>query len=129
MEVLWLALRVALAGTFLVAAAAKAFSVAGTRESLRGFGVPEPVVPVGAVALPALEVVLAAGLIAQPTATAAAWGSVAVLLVFSAAFARVLRRGEEVSCNCFGSTSTEPIGPSSLIRNAVLAVIALALAA
>jgi hypothetical protein len=126
--VILLSLRAALAAAFAIAATAKALSSADTRESLQGFGLPSRTVPAGAVALPALEAIVAVSLIVQRTATAGAWVALALLLVFGVAIAAVLRRGEAVSCNCFGALSAEPVGPATLARNSVLAAVALAVA-
>jgi hypothetical protein len=46
------------------------------------------------------------------------------MLAFSAAGARVLVRGRETSCSCFGRLSTRPVGPSTLARNLALAAAA-----
>jgi hypothetical protein len=49
----------------------------------------------------------------------------ALLAAFTAAIGTALKRGRRVPCRCFGSSST-PIGPSHLVRNAILLISTLA---
>jgi Methylamine utilisation protein MauE len=48
-----------------------------------------------------------------------------LLLVFSAAIAVTLRRGQTPTCHCFGQRSAQPIGTDTLVRNGVLFVLAI----
>jgi hypothetical protein len=76
-------------------------------------------------AIPILELVLAALVVALPRV-----GGVAVfatLVVFTAVAARELVAGRSFRCGCFGATATTPVGRSLLFRNAFLAVPAVAL--
>jgi hypothetical protein len=123
-----LVLRAALAVTFAIAATNKALAPASTRESLPAFGVPRSTVRAVALALPALEAIVAIALIAQPTAAGGAWVALALLLGFGVAIAAALRRGEAPPCSCFGAASTTPVGPATLARNAVLAAAAAVIA-
>ncbi len=43
--------------------------------------------------------------------------------MFSVAVARLLVRGQRPACACFGSVAATPIGPATLVRNAVLVVV------
>jgi peroxiredoxin len=47
-----------------------------------------------------------------------------LLAVFVAGISYSLSRGRKFDCHCFGQLTTSEIGPSTLIRNAVLAVLA-----
>ena len=89
---------------------------------------PRPLVVPFAWALPALEALLAAAL---PTATLrapAAIGAALLLALFSLAIAMNLRRGRTtIDCGCFRSDLRQTLSPALLVRNAVLAVAALAL--
>jgi peroxiredoxin len=61
-----------------------------------------------------------------PTATAR-WGALLALIllaVFIAGISYSLSRGRKFDCHCFGQLTTSEIGPPTLIRNAVLAVLA-----
>ena len=49
----------------------------------------------------------------------------ALLAAFTAAIAAALKRGRRAPCRCFGASSA-PLGPSHLVRNAILLISALA---
>ena len=78
-----------------------------------------------AVAVPVLELVIAAVLLIAPK-----WGgpvAVALLVVFTTIIARVLRNPDhfgEVSCACFGGSSQKPLSWRQLARNSGLLVLA-----
>jgi Methylamine utilisation protein MauE len=115
-----LVVRLALAGVFAVAALGKLARPAATAESLAEFGVPPRLRRPGALVLPAVELAVAAFLVLGPTARWGAAAALALLLVFSAAVGRSLRRGERPDCNCFGAVGSTPVGPRTLLRNAGL---------
>jgi peroxiredoxin len=50
-------------------------------------------------------------------------------MVFCAAITRILRRGEQPDCNCFGKVHSAPIGWRTLARNGALAAMAVLVAA
>jgi uncharacterized membrane protein YphA (DoxX/SURF4 family) len=119
-----LVLRLGLAAVFAVAALGKLARPAATAESLAEFGVPPRLRRPGALALPAVELAVAFFLVLGPTARWGAAAALALLLVFSAAVGRSLRRGERPDCNCFGAVGSSPVGPRTLLRNATLALVA-----
>lgn len=116
--------RLALAVVFGLSAWGKVADPPGTRKAVGDFGVPLRWVPVVAWALPVAEAVVAVAVLAPWTAALAAVGALLLLAVFTAAMVRLLRRGERPSCSCFGATSATPIGARSIVRNAVLTVLA-----
>jgi thiol-disulfide isomerase/thioredoxin len=74
--------------------------------------------------VPVLELALAAGLVVLP-----GWGRLAasaaallLFLVFTWFVVGVIRRGEQVTCDCFGSLSRDPIDRWTVVRNVVLVV-------
>ncbi|WP_420623046.1 MauE/DoxX family redox-associated membrane protein [Candidatus Poriferisodalis sp.] len=73
-----------------------------------------------------IEIVLGAGLAAGLAEPWPAWLALALLAAFSAALARVLRRplDDRPVCACFGRWSAKPVGAGSLLRNGVLAALA-----
>lgn len=75
-----------------------------------------------------VEIVLGAGLVAGVAEPWPAWIATALLVVFSAALAKVLRRpqSERPACACFGRWSAKPVSAGSLARNAVLVALAVA---
>lgn len=112
--------RIVLAAAFLTSCLAKLLDPAVTRRSLRDFGVPGRLVGIGAIALPVLELLIAAGLAAAPTARVAAAAALVLVAVFTAAIGYQLARGRNPRCNCFGAMSGKTVGKASLIRNAIL---------
>ena len=121
-----LACRLIVSGAFLLAALAKLADREGTRASFRDFGVPAAAIPVAVIAVPLVELFVAAALLPTATATGAAWAAVALLVVFTAAIARVVASGQEAECHCFGRVSSRPVGPGTLARNGVLIALAAA---
>ncbi|HEX4305718.1 MAG TPA: MauE/DoxX family redox-associated membrane protein [Solirubrobacterales bacterium] len=124
MSVAVLVLRLGLAVVFAVAAAGKLARPAATAESLADFGAPRRLRRPGAFALPAAELAVAVLLVPGPTARWGAVAALALLLGFSVAVGRSLRRGERPDCNCFGAVGSAPVGPRTLLRNAGLGAVA-----
>jgi methylamine dehydrogenase accessory protein MauD len=117
--------RLVLAAAFAVAAVAKLVDRDGTRRMLTAFGAPE-----GAwLALPAVELVVAAGLVPAASAQWAGIAAAVLLVVFSAAIVRALLRGERPDCRCFGAVGARPVGGWTLARNGALLLLALFVAA
>ncbi|CAB5692019.1 Methylamine utilisation protein MauE [Delftia tsuruhatensis] len=91
---------------------------------------PQRLVRPVALLLPVAETAIAAGLQVPAARGAAAWGAAALLLVFAAALAINLRRGRrEIDCGCFRSDLRQPVSAALVLRNLLLALAALALAA
>lgn len=119
-----LALRLVLIAVLAVAGAAKLADRPGAREAVRGFGVPEALSGPVAALLPLIELATAVLLLTTITAAVGAALALVLMLVFSAAIARSLARGEAPDCHCFGALHSEPAGPRTLIRNLLLAALA-----
>lgn len=119
-----LIVRLLLAGVFAVAGLAKLRDREGTRGSLAGFGAPAGLAGPGAVVLPLAELAVAGALLITPSARVGALGALALLAVFAVAIAVNLARGRTPDCNCFGALHSEPVGAGTLVRNAVLAALA-----
>jgi Methylamine utilisation protein MauE/AhpC/TSA family len=120
--VLVLASRILLALVFALAGAAKLTRRRETEATLDAFGVPPGARPALAIALPLGELAIAAALLVVPTAAAAGVVALLLLVAFSFAVGRVLARGEEVDCNCFGSLGPSRISRRTLTRNLALLV-------
>lgn len=123
-----LALRLGLAATFAVAGTAKLLDRRGAIDAARSLGVPQQAARSVAIGLPLAELVVAGLLLVPATAAAGAAIAGAMLVAFSVAIVRVLRRGERPPCHCLGQLSAGPIGPGTLVRNAVLILAASAVA-
>lgn len=124
MDALLLAARLVLAAVFLVSGIAKLFDLSGSQAAMRSFGVPESATRASGYALPVLEIIVA--LLLLPVATAK-WGALVglvLLLLFIGGIAYNLSRGRKFDCHCFGQLTSSEIGPSTLIRNVVLAALA-----
>jgi hypothetical protein len=113
---------VGLAVVFVVAGAVKLRHGEATAVALRGLGLPVPVVLAWIV--PVAELGLAWGLVARPRLGGAA--ALLALAGFSAVLWRALGRGKAVTCGCFGGTGSAPISVADLVRNGLLAVLAVA---
>lgn len=114
---------VALAAVFAWAGLAKLARPARTRSAFRDLALPAPALLARAV--PATEVALAALLASRPRAGGAA--VLALLALFSAFLGRRLARGATgVGCGCFGSARRGALAPVELVRNGLLALLAVA---
>jgi hypothetical protein len=116
-------LALALGAVFLFAAAGKFARNARFREALAGYRLARPVAVV-AWLVPSAELAVGIGLVAG--IDAAGWGALGLLAVFSAALGLELATGAAPpACGCLVPGGGRP-GPLSLVRNAALAVAAVA---
>ena len=113
--------RIALGVLFLVSGALKLRDPSWPGAA-RAMGAPRWAVPLIAPAEIVLGAALAAG-VAEPWPV---WLALGLLVAFSAALVRVLARpvGERPACACFGRWSAKPVGAGSLLRNGMLAALA-----
>lgn len=90
---------------------------------LVALGIPTRLAPALVVALPLVELLLAAALVfvagSWPVLLAVVFLAFATLVLI-----RAVARGVRTPCRCFGSFSNRPVSPVTLIRNAVMLVIA-----
>jgi peroxiredoxin len=123
-EIAVLVVRLFLAGVFAVAGAAKLADRRGSRAAAVDFGVPRAFAGVAALGLPLAELAVAAALLPAGSAVWGLAGACALLVAFTAAIALSMARGQAPDCHCFGQLHSEPAGPRTLIRNAVLLALA-----
>jgi peroxiredoxin len=128
-DIVLLLARLILLGVFGLAGITKLADLAGSREAMRGFGVPARFVAPAAVALPIAELAIAALLVPVATAWWAALAGLGLLVAFIVGIVVNLRRGRRPDCHCFGQVYSAPIGRTTLIRNSLFAVPALLLVA
>jgi methylamine dehydrogenase accessory protein MauD len=114
--------RLILAAVFAVAGCAKLTRRTETKATLDAFGVPAALRRPLAFALPLTELAVAAALLPAVSAPIAGVAALLLLAVFSVSVARVLARGEQVDCNCFGSLGPSRISRRTLVRNLALIV-------
>jgi peroxiredoxin len=119
-----LGLRLFLSIVFGAAAVAKLKNQNGTRTALSGFGLPDSMLRPVAVVLPLAELAVSVTLLVAPSAFWGATAAFGLVVVFSAAVAVNLARGNRPDCHCFGQTESKPIGPHTLVRNGLFAVCA-----
>ena len=81
-----------------------------------------------ALALPAVELAVAAALLPAASAPYAGVAAALLLALFSFEVARVLAAGEQVDCNCFGSLGVDRITRWTLVRNVAFLIPALIVA-
>jgi uncharacterized membrane protein YphA (DoxX/SURF4 family)/peroxiredoxin len=125
MSIALLGARLLLGVVFLVAAVGKLRDRAGFRRSVVAFGFPAAMADAASILIPIVEIVVAILIIRAPSAWLGAIASLVLLATFTVAIAINLARGRTPECSCFGSASSEPIGPATLVRNIVLAALAL----
>jgi peroxiredoxin/uncharacterized membrane protein YphA (DoxX/SURF4 family) len=109
---------------FLVAGLAKLADLAGSRQAMRDFGVPGKLADLFGLLLPLAELATAVALIIPVTAWWGAVAATALLLIFVAGIGYNLAQGRTPDCHCFGQLHSAPAGWSTLIRNLVLAGLA-----
>jgi uncharacterized membrane protein YphA (DoxX/SURF4 family) len=124
MQTALLVARLLLAAVFASAAITKLLAPERTGATLGDLRVPRAVIPVATYALPLVELAIAVLLIPAATAPAAALAAAVLLAAFSTAISRVLARGEEVDCNCFGVVSFRQVDRTTVARDLALFAIA-----
>lgn len=100
----WMALvcRVALGVVFLYAGLPKLMAPQAFLIAVRGYMMlPDPVIPLFTIALPAVEVVVGAALVAGVWPRAAALVTAGMVVMFLVAIAQAMVRGIDIECGCF----------------------------
>src|SRR5262249_11738510 len=109
MEIVLLIERLFLAFILGLAGATKATDLVSTRKAAISFGIPEKLaLPLGS-GLPFVEMLVALALLPTNTAWLGAVGALGLLLVFAAAIAVNLAKGQAPDCNCFGQLHSKPV--------------------
>jgi peroxiredoxin len=122
MHLLIVVLRIVLSAVFGTAGVTKLLDLRGTREAVKNFGAPEALAPTLSIALPIVELAIAAGLLFVNTTPASAFGALLVLALFIVAIGVNLARGRTHECHCFGQLYSRPLGWPTLVRNLVFAL-------
>ncbi|MEV0972158.1 MauE/DoxX family redox-associated membrane protein [Microtetraspora glauca] len=118
-----------LVAVFLTSGVGKVINYSSFEESVRQMRLlPAGAVPVAAVLIITAELVtvlsIMAGLVKSPGILMVGFALAAVLcVVFGLAIATVIRRGNAVSCNCFGRQAS-PFSARHIVRNTLLAAAA-----
>ena len=109
-----------LAATFVLAGLAKLRQPAETARAFAGLGLRGT--RYLARAVPTVELALAVALVVVPPVGGAV--ALALLAAFSVLLAGVLKSGKQVGCGCFGTASRQVVSFVDLVRNGMLAVLA-----
>lgn len=128
MDILLLLARLVLFAVFAVAGVSKLTNMAGSRKMMTDFGLSESLARPAGVALPIAELLVAALLLPVATAAWGAVGAFVLLVLFCLGIGYNLARGRTPDCRCFGQLHAAPVGPRTLVRNAVLALLAVPVA-
>jgi hypothetical protein len=101
--------------------------VAATRSSIDAYAIPIPqVLGSGlAVLLPAAETAVGVLLVSSLAVAPAVAATVVLLLGYAIAMISVLARGLSTDCGCHGSLSRDEVRPALVVRNLVLAALAI----
>jgi peroxiredoxin/uncharacterized membrane protein YphA (DoxX/SURF4 family) len=129
MDALLVIARLVLAATFLVSGVAKLADLAGSRQAVVNYGVPQRFANVAGLGLPIVEILLALMLLPVATATFGALGLLVLLIAFIIGIAFNLARGHTPDCHCFGQLTKRPIGRATIIQDVALAALALVVTA
>lgn len=124
--VVTLALRTFLALLFLTAAWSKLTHVEEFYGVVRNFRlVPDGASRILAWALPVAELLIAVGLVVRPLTPLAASAAAVLLVVFAIALGiNVLRGRTSIDCGCLRQGLKQPVSGSLVVRNLVLAALA-----
>ncbi|GHO65128.1 hypothetical protein KSC_040200 [Ktedonobacter sp. SOSP1-52] len=122
MAVTLLLLRLLLSLVFLIAGLAKLADLPGSQKALHNFGVPEALAGLMGIVLPIVEIGVAVALIPRTWSWYGAIGAFALLLIFCVGIGYNLALGRRPDCHCFGQLHSAPVGPSTLVRNILLAL-------
>lgn len=123
-----LAIRVAAAGIWLVAGAAKVTELPTFEQQVGNYDLlPHALVAPFAYALPFVELLVGAyllvGLFVRPAAVLASF----LMALFLIAQIQAWSRGLVLDCGCFGSLAHERVGPATVIRDVLLGLPSFAL--
>lgn len=115
-----LAVRLILAGILLLAAVGKLRRPGGAATGAAELGLPPRIAGAVGVALPAVELALAIGLLLRPSAWLASLLSCCLFLAFTLVVGVNLAGGRRPVCACFGAGARAPISGWTLLRNVAL---------
>lgn len=114
-------LRVLLAAVFLGAAIPKVMDPASFAEDVDNYRMlPDLLIGPVAVALPAVEILIAAALLTGIHAAGAALLAGTLLVGFAAAMVQSMVRGIDLDCGCFGAVAEMRVSGLTVARNVVL---------
>ncbi len=123
MEALLLIFRLTLFGIFAVAGVGKLLDRDGSEKAVKAFGTPDPFVKTFALLIPIAEIIFGFCFLFVSFSWIGAAGALLLLLTFIGGMLVQMIKGEAPDCHCFGQIHSEPVGPRSLIRNILIALL------
>ena len=127
MEVVLLIIRLVLFGVFALAGIGKLLDLEGSEKAVRAFGMGDPFARTFAVAIPLAEMIFAFCFLFVGMSWVGSIGGLILLTSFIGGMIWQIRQGNAPDCHCFGQMHSEPVGMKSLIRNFVIAGLAVVL--
>jgi methylamine dehydrogenase accessory protein MauD len=124
MELVLLVVRLLLAAVFLLAGVAKLSDRVGSSKALHDFGLPMGLARPLSWLLSASEIAVAIALVPVASAWYGAAGALTLLGIFMVGIGVSLARGLRPDCHCFGQLHSKPVGWQTMVRNALLGVLA-----
>lgn len=124
MEIGLLLIRLLLVAVFGVAAIAKLFDPTGSEKAFGDFGLPKFIAKPMVYLLPALELAIAGMLLFVSTSWFGAVGASSLFVIFTLGMLYQMAKGNAPDCHCFGQIHSEPVGVTSVLRNAVFLILA-----
>jgi uncharacterized membrane protein YphA (DoxX/SURF4 family)/thiol-disulfide isomerase/thioredoxin len=124
MGILPLVFRCVLAAVFVVAGVGKLLDLPGSRRAMEEFGLPASQARLAGVLLPCAELAVAGALLVNASARYGGVAALLLLALFVGGVWRAISQGRAPDCHCFGQVHSEPAGPSTIVRNLILAGIA-----
>ena len=127
MEVVLLIIRLLLFAILAVAGIGKLLDREGSEKAVKAFGTPEPLVKTFAILLPIAELIFGFCLLFVSFSWIGAIGALLLMVTFIGGMLIQMIKGEAPDCHCFGQIHSEPVGPKSLIRNILIAILPIVL--
>src|SRR5687767_8227579 len=127
MEVVLLIIRLVLFGILAVAGVGKLLDREGSEKAVKAFGTPDPFVRSFAFLIPIAELIFAFSILFVGMSWIGAVGALLLMVTFIGGMLVQMIQGNAPDCHCFGQIHSEPVGPKSLIRNFVIALLPLVL--
>lgn len=127
MEAVLLVIRLALFVILAVAGIGKLLDREGSGKAVAAFGTPEPFVKTFAILIPIAELIFAFCFLFPTYSWLGAAGALLLMVTFIGGMLVQMIKGEAPDCHCFGQIHSEPVGPKSLIRNILIAILPIVL--
>ena len=125
MEILNIYLNLLLASVLLIAAVGKFLDLPGSRKAAAEFGTPAAFAGLVGSFLPVIEAAIGLLLILGFYSATALLCAIGLFAIFTILMTVQKIRGNAPDCHCFGAVGSEPVGISSILRNAGFIGIAL----